>query len=239
MSTVIIIPARLAASRLPNKPILPIQGIPMIARVFQQVSKADLGAVYVACDSTEIANIIHDLGGKVCLTDAALPSGSDRVFAALSTLHERFDYVINVQGDMPFIEPSHIVKAYEALTSCTDFDMATLASPIHDEREWSWPQVVKVIAEERPDGLKEAQDFVRTAPLDHHEVYHHIGIYAYKRQALERFIQAPQSPKEKERKLEQMRALDLGMRIGLAIVDDAPLAVDTPEDYERAQNYLV
>lgn len=237
MSTVVMIPARLAASRLPNKPLLPIQGIPMIVRVLQQAEKADIGPVYVACDGPDIEKIVLEAGGRAILTDPALPSGSDRIAAALSKITEEYDYIINLQGDLPFIEPHYLTHVLEPLHN-QEFDMATLGTPIHKDEQWQWPQLVKVIAETNTSHMLEAVDFVRSDPQDKRsQAYHHIGIYAYKSAALRRFVNAPPSSLEKDRKLEQMRALEMGMRIGLTLVDCEPLSVDTPEDYQRAQDY--
>lgn len=234
MQPIIIIPARMASQRLPGKPLLAIGDAPMIAQVWRQAKKTGIDTL-VACDGDDIAQAITKAGGRAVITDPGLPSGSDRIFAALQEVDPKktYDIVINLQGDMPTIDPAIITTALELMNDPA-VDVGTLAAPMTEERDRNDPAVVKVTI-----GDKTAVSFSRCMPADGN-AFQHIGLYVYRRAALEKFVSLPQSPLEKKEKLEQLRALDAGMRIGVAVVDKAPVGVDTEEtltqarkDYER------
>jgi len=237
----IIIPARLASTRLPNKPLADILGKTMIVRVYEQAKKANLGEIVVACDSLEIAEAIENAGGKAIITDPNLPSGTDRIFAALQQLpnSEEFDVIVNLQGDLPIIDPQVIIAAANAALQ-SDADIATVASVIKNIDEISNPNVVKIaIAFLENPQLGQALYFSRAAiPYGKGEYYHHIGIYAYKRKALEKFVNLKPSNLEKRESLEQLRALENGIKIVVQIVDSHPISVDTNEDLEQVKSFL-
>jgi 3-deoxy-manno-octulosonate cytidylyltransferase (CMP-KDO synthetase) len=239
MKPVVIIPARMASSRLPGKPLADIGGVPMIVRVWAQAMKAGIGPVIVACAEDEIADAVERAGGHAVLTHPDLPSGSDRVFAALEGVDPggRYDTVINCQGDLPALDPAQLRAAADALTG---HDIATLAAPITDEADRANPAVVKAVVAWEPDGKKgRALYFSRaTVPTGPGEHFYHVGLYAYRREALARFVRLPPSPLEVREKLEQLRALEAGMSIAVARVDTVPLSVDTPEDLEYARKLL-
>ena len=240
--TVVLIPARLAATRLPDKPLLPIGGLPMIVHVWRRAVEADLGPVVVACAEQVIADAVRAVGGEAVLTDPALPSGTDRIHQALGRLdpERRYELVVNVQGDLPVLEPAALRRVVEPIR-LLGTDMGTLASPTEDEEERANPNVVKAVAsftEEDPT-LGRAIYFTRaTAPTGPGPVWHHIGIYAYTRAALEHFATLRPSPLERRERLEQLRALENGMTIGVCLVDTVPFGVDTPADLERARAIL-
>jgi 3-deoxy-manno-octulosonate cytidylyltransferase (CMP-KDO synthetase) len=239
MKPVVIIPARMASSRLPGKPLADIGGVPMIVRVWAQAMKAGVGPVIVACAEDEIADAVERAGGHAVLTHPDLPSGSDRVFAALEGVDPegRYDTVINCQGDQPALDPAQLRAAAEALAG---HDIATLAAPITDAADRVNPAVVKAVVAWEPDGQKGralyfSRATVPTGPGDH---FYHVGLYAYRRAALARFVGLPPSPLEQREKLEQLRALEAGMSIAVARVDTVPLSVDTPEDLEHARKMM-
>jgi 3-deoxy-manno-octulosonate cytidylyltransferase (CMP-KDO synthetase) len=239
MKPVVIIPARMASSRLPGKPLADIGGVPMIVRVWAQAMKAGVGPVIVACAEDEIADAVERAGGHAVLTHPDLPSGSDRVFAALEGVDPegRYDTVINCQGDLPALDPAQLRAAAEALAV---HDIATLAAPITDAADRVNPAVVKAVVAWEPDGQKGralyfSRATVPTGPGDH---FYHVGLYAYRRAALARFVRLPPSPLEQREKLEQLRALEAGMSIAVARVDTVPLSVDTPEDLEHARKMM-
>jgi 3-deoxy-manno-octulosonate cytidylyltransferase (CMP-KDO synthetase) len=240
-NTIIVIPARMAAARLPGKPMADIQGVPMIVHVWRRAMEAKLGQVLVAAGESEIAAAVKDAGGDAIITPSGLKSGSDRVAAALALRDpdRQFSHVVNIQGDLPTIDALTIRRCLAGLTNDT-VDISTAATEIHSDQDRHNPNIVKAIA---PLGqVREvafARDFVRILTDDHPAPHwHHIGIYAYKRSSLERFVELPQSPREKERSLEQMRALDNGMKIAVVQVDSNPLGVDTPQDLETARRLL-
>lgn len=237
MSAAVIIPARMASTRLPGKPLADIAGVPMIVHVARRAERADIGPVAVATDADEIASAVTDAGFRAVMTRADHPSGSDRVFEALGILDpdSAHDVVVNLQGDLPLIDPAMIAAAVSALRS-GDADLATLASRITDADERTNPNVVKVVASQGPDDALRALYFTRaTAPWGEGPLLHHIGIYAWKRDALARFVALPPSSLEQREKLEQLRALEHGMTIAVAQVDTVPFGVDTPEDLARAR----
>jgi len=233
MNPVIIIPARMASTRLPDKPMALIGGLPMIVQVMKRAQAANIGQVIVACDGQEIAKVVKDAGGEAIITDADLPSGSDRIFQALTKIdpEKKHDIVINVQGDMPCLDPQIIKKLFAVLEN-KEVDIATLAAVITDEAERTDPSVVKVAMDARGRALYFSR---ATIPHGEGELYHHIGIYAYRRAALEKFVSMPPSSLEVREKLEQLRALEAGMRIDVAVVDTVPLGVDTQEGLEKAR----
>ncbi len=234
--TLIVIPARMQATRLPGKPLADIHGKPMIVRVWERARAAAIGEVVVATDTEAIAAAVETAGGTAVMTEADHPSGSDRVFEAVQRIDpgEQIEVVINLQGDFPTIEPDVIARCFAPLAQ-PDVDIATLAALIHDEDERTAPSVVKVVGTPagRP-GILRALYFTRcTAPFGEGPLYHHIGLYAYRRAALKRYVSLPPSPLELRERLEQLRALEAGMRIDVALVDTVPRGVDTPADLER------
>ncbi|HEY3637228.1 MAG TPA: 3-deoxy-manno-octulosonate cytidylyltransferase [Rhizomicrobium sp.] len=238
MSSIVIIPARMAATRLPGKPLADIAGLPMIIRVWGSAVRAAIGPVIVAAGDAEIVDTVNAHGGTAILTDPALPSGTDRVFAALEIFdpHASHERVINLQGDLPLLDPKQLRVVDETLAQ-SGADIATLAAPISDAGDFDNPNVVKpVVAWPANAAYGRGLYFSRArAPFGDGDYYHHIGIYAFRRAALARFVALPPSPLEKRERLEQLRALEAGMSIVVARVDEAPLSVDTPEDLEKAR----
>ena len=236
--SMILIPARMASSRLPGKPLAPIAGEAMIVHVWRRAVEADLGRVVVATDSPEIMDEIRKAGGEAVITGSHHQSGSDRIFEALEICDPQagHDVIINLQGDLPLISPQTIRAAAGPLAQA-NVDIATLASPIREEREKTDPNVVKVVsALERPGDVAQALYFTRAAaPHGEGPLFHHIGIYAWRRRSLARFVALAPSRLERREKLEQLRALEAGMRIDVACVDTFPLGVDTPADLKRAE----
>lgn len=234
----ILIPARMQATRLPGKPLADIGGLPMIVRVWERAMAAEAGRVAVATDSEEIAAAVRGAGGEAVMTRADHASGSDRIFEAVSKIDPEgdCDRVVNLQGDLPTLDPA-LVKACLAPLATKGVDIATLAAEITVAEEKTNPNVVKVVGTPVDGtGRLRALYFTRaTAPYGEGPLFHHIGIYAYRRQSLERFVSLRPSPLELREKLEQLRALEAGMRIDVAIVDTVPLGVDTPADLERAR----
>jgi 3-deoxy-manno-octulosonate cytidylyltransferase (CMP-KDO synthetase) len=239
MNPVLLIPSRMASTRLPGKPLASIAGRPMILRVWERAMAAGLGPVAVAAAEPEIVAAVESAGGRAVLTDPELPSGSDRIFAALKTIDPegRHDVVVNLQGDLPALEPATIRAVVEALGNA---DIATLAAEITDPAERDNPSVVKaVVAWEAGGNNGRALYFTRTAaPAGEGPLFHHVGLYAFTRAALTRFVALPPSPLEKRERLEQLRALEANMSIAVARVDRVPLSVDTPADLERANRIL-
>jgi 3-deoxy-manno-octulosonate cytidylyltransferase (CMP-KDO synthetase) len=238
--TLVLIPARMAASRLPGKPLLDIAGLPMIVHVLRRAEAAKIGRVAVATDTAEIAAAVRANGGEAVMTRADHPSGSDRIFEALQTLDPqgKAEIVVNLQGDFPTILPDNIRDVLAPLNDPA-VDIATLAAEIHTEEEALNPNVVKAVGSPIGGRRLRALYFTRaTAPTGDGPRYHHIGLYAYRRGALQRFVRLPPSPLEKQEKLEQLRALEAGMRIDVTIVDTVPRGVDTPADLETARRML-
>jgi 3-deoxy-D-manno-octulosonate cytidylyltransferase len=236
----ILIPARLAASRLPGKPLAVIAGEPMIVHVLRRAQAADIGPVVVATDSPDVAAAVDKAGGRAVMTAPDHASGSDRIFEALGKIDSQGSarIVVNMQGDLPTLSPSAIAAAIAPLADDA-VDIATLAAEIRVADERTNPNVVKVVGTPVAAKRLRALYFTRaTAPAGEGPLYHHIGLYAYRRAALERFVALPPSPLERREKLEQLRALEAGMRIDVAIVDAVPLGVDTPEDLEKARAVL-
>ncbi|HVM98886.1 MAG TPA: 3-deoxy-manno-octulosonate cytidylyltransferase [Caulobacteraceae bacterium] len=240
MTPIVIIPARMGASRLPGKPLADIGGAPMILRVLRQAERAAVGEVAVAAADPEIVGVVRAAGGLAVLTDPALPSGSDRVLAALGELDPdgRCDVVVNLQGDMPFVAPGVITACLGVLAAEADCDIATAIAPEASPADRTDPAVVKaVVSLPEGDPRGRALYFTRSVLYGDGPVWKHVGVYAYRRQALERFCLAPPSPLERREKLEQLRALELGLSIWAAVVDETPISVDTPADLEAARAF--
>jgi len=236
----VLIPARMAATRLPGKPLLDIAGLPMIVHVLRSAEAARIGRVAVATDTAEIADVVTSHGGEAVMTRGDHPSGSDRSYEALCKLdpESKIDIVVNLQGDFPTIHADHIRGVLGPLADPA-VDIATLAAPIHTEEESANPNVVKAVGTTVSSGRMRALYFTRaTAPWGDGPRYHHIGLYAYRRAALQRFVELPPSPLELQEKLEQLRALEAGMRIDITTVDTVPRGVDTPPDLETARAIL-
>ncbi|MEM6461574.1 MAG: 3-deoxy-manno-octulosonate cytidylyltransferase [Pseudomonadota bacterium] len=239
-SNLILIPARMASTRLPGKVMADIGGKPMIVQVAQRASEADIGRVVIATDSAEVARAVEAAGFEAAMTRADHPSGSDRIHEALQTIDSEsiFDTIINLQGDLPTIDPETIRAALVPLQT-PEVEIGTLAVEITADAERSDPNVTKVVGSPLDRNRMRALYFTRaTAPHGDGPHYHHIGLYAYRRDALSRFVKLGPSPLEKRESLEQLRALEAGMRIDVAIVDSVPLGVDTPADLERARQLL-
>ena len=237
--TLILIPARMASTRLPGKPLADIGGLPMIVQVLRRAQAAKIGEAVVATDSEAVAAAVEKSGGRALMTRADHLSGSDRIYEALEALdpEHRIGVVVNVQGDLPTIDPADI-RATLGPLSDPSVDIATLAAVISDPAERTNPNVVKAIGSVVAPGRLRAMTFTRadaTGPGPH---YHHIGLYAYRRAALERFVKLPPSANELREKLEQLRALDAGMRIDVVVVNSVPLGVDTPEELAKARQML-
>ncbi len=241
MNPVILIPARMASTRLPGKPLADIGGVPMIVRVWEQAVAANAGPVIVAAAESEIARVIEEAGGRAVMTAADLPSGSDRIYAALQAADSagEYDMIVNLQGDLPALDPQNVTAVLDALAA-TGADIATLAAEIENPADYDNPSVVKPVVEWDVSGkYGRALYFSRArVPYGDGPLFHHIGIYAYTRNALARFVSLSPSPLEKREKLEQLRALEAGMTIAVARVDEVPLSVDTPDDLKKARALL-
>jgi 3-deoxy-manno-octulosonate cytidylyltransferase (CMP-KDO synthetase) len=239
MINIILVPARMASSRLPGKPLADIAGEPMIVHVLRRAQAAKIGETVVATDSEAVVAAVEKANGRAIMTRADHASGSDRIYEALAALdpERRIDVVVNVQGDLPTIDPTDIRAALGPLSD-PQVDIATIAAVIADPTDRSNPNVVKVSGSTVSPGRFRATTFSRanaTGPGPH---YHHIGLYAYRRAAIERFVKLPPSANEQRYRLEQLRALDAGMRIDVAVVKSAPLGVDTPEELAKARALL-
>jgi 3-deoxy-manno-octulosonate cytidylyltransferase (CMP-KDO synthetase) len=236
----VLIPARMAATRLPGKPLMDIAGLPMIVHVLRRAEAAGIGRVAVATDTPEIAAVVTAHGGEAVMTRPDHPSGSDRIHEALRRLDPggEAEIIVNLQGDFPTIRTDNISDVLGPLADPA-VDIATLAAEIHTEEESLNPSVVKAVGSPLGPRRLRALYFTRaTAPWGDGPRYHHIGLYAYRRAALERFVALPPSPLERQEKLEQLRALEAGMRIDITIVDTVPRGVDTPADLETAREIL-
>lgn len=237
MSVLILIPARMASTRLPGKPLADIAGRPMVVHVADRARQSGLGRVVVATDSPEVADAARAHGHEAVMTDTKHQSGSDRVFEALQTLDPegKIESIINLQGDLPTIDPA-VIQAALAPLDDPAVDIGTLGVEIVDEEEKTTSSVVKIVGSPVSATRLRALYFTRaTAPWGEGPLYHHVGIYAWRRAALERFVSLGQSVLEKRESLEQLRALEAGMRIDAEIVNSVPLGVDTPQDLERAR----
>jgi 3-deoxy-manno-octulosonate cytidylyltransferase (CMP-KDO synthetase) len=242
MNPIIMIPARLNSVRLPKKVLADIHGKPMICRVAELALQSNVGPVYVACSEIEVKEVVESMGYQAIMTDPNLPSGTDRIFEAVQKVDptKKFDMVINVQGDLPNFEP-HILKDLLEPFKNPAYQISTLCFAITNDDDLTNPNVVKAILSKKSDTIAEALYFTRsTPPVSHREgtFYHHVGIYAYRRSALDRFVTLPPSPLEKQERLEQLRALEDGMRIGVGLIHSQPMSVDTAEDLERVKNAI-
>ena len=241
-NTVIIIPTRLGAKRLPNKPLANINNIPMIVHVLNRAKESQVGQVYVATPDQEIASIIRRNGGQAIITKDEHHSGSDRVYEAyLNNIKDKADLIINLQGDMPNIKPTSIIKLVKLMQE-NNSDIGTLVSPLKNNSEINDSNIVKAQVEKdlKNDLFVEISDFFRKKKdLDNKRIYHHIGIYAFTSNALTKYVKLPRSKLEIERKLEQMRAMENNMMIKTGMVEGAPLGVDTEEDLEKVKKEMV
>jgi 3-deoxy-manno-octulosonate cytidylyltransferase (CMP-KDO synthetase) len=239
-NTIVLIPARMASTRLPGKPLADIAGLPMIVQVARRAAEAGIGRVTVAADHEEIIAVVRSHGFEAVMTRVSHQSGSDRIFEALGHADRlgTAEFVVNVQGDLPTIEADAIRASLRPLSD-TGTDIATLTVEITHEEEKTNPNVVKIVGSPLSASRLRALYFTRaTAPWGEGPLYHHIGLYAYRRAALERFVSLAPSALEKRESLEQLRALEAGMRIDAEIVDSVPLGVDTPADLDRARAML-
>ena len=241
-SPIIVIPARMSATRLPGKPLASLNGEPMIVHVWRRAKQSGTGDVVVACGEREIYDAVVEAGGQAVMTDPELPSGSDRVCEAVSNIdpERKHDVVINLQGDLPLIDP-RVLKAVLIPLACPEVSISTAVAEIRDKEELADPNVVKAVISLHGEGrtgraLYFSRSQVPSAPEGPH--FHHIGIYGYRREALEQFVSLPPGRLEKQERLEQLRALEAGMRIDVVLVDTIPLGVDTPADLDRARHLL-
>ena len=238
MKTAIIIPARMASQRFPNKPMAKINGTPMIERVWRQGINSKVGDVYVACSENEVFNLIISKGGKAIMTDPNLPSGTDRVFAAFNLLENKNDYesIINLQGDMPLIDYKNIQSVNIPLHN--GYDIGTIATDI-SSNEIKNENITKVTVDWKEEGVVgNSLDFYKSIKTEVTNIYQHVGIYSFKPSALKKFILLPPSKNEIDRKLEQLRLLDAGIKIGITYVENVPISVDTVEDLILIENIL-
>ncbi len=240
MNPIVLIPTRMAATRLPGKPLADIGGMPMILRALRQAQVAAIAPVAVAAGDPEIVDVVEAAGGRAVLTDPALASGSDRILAALAALDPegRFDTIINLQGDMPFVAPSILEACARLLADEPACDIATVVAPEASPDDRANPDVVKAVLALAPgSSAGRALYFTRSQLYGDAPVWRHVGIYGYRRAALQRFNAAPPSPLELREKLEQLRAMELGLCIWAAITDKAPISVDNPADLAAARAY--
>jgi 3-deoxy-manno-octulosonate cytidylyltransferase (CMP-KDO synthetase) len=240
MNPIVVVPARLGSTRLPNKPLALIAGLPMIVHVWRRAMETELGPVLVATDHEAVAAVVRQEGGRAILTRPDHPSGTDRIAEALATADPdgRHDVVINFQGDLPTVAP-HVTRAAAALLDRPEVALATPVALITEPREAMADSVVKMVGSPLGEKRFRALYFTRAqAPWGDGPLYHHIGLYAWRRAAFERFVALPPSTLERREKLEQLRALEAGLRIDAVLVDDVPLGVDTPEDLLRARALL-
>lgn len=238
--TLVLIPARMASTRLPGKPLADICGLPMIVQVARRAREAAIGRIVVAVDHEDTYAAVANAGFEVVMTRTDHQSGSDRIYEALQAVDPQglAEIIVNVQGDLPTIDPETIRASLRPLENPA-VDIATLTVEIRDEEEKTLPSVVKVVGSPISENRLRALYFTRaTAPYGKGPLYHHIGLYTYRRAALERFVKAGPSPLERRESLEQLRALEAGMRIDVEIVDTIPLGVDTPADLEKARRIL-
>jgi 3-deoxy-manno-octulosonate cytidylyltransferase (CMP-KDO synthetase) len=239
--TLIVIPARLKATRLPDKPLAMIEGEPMIVHVWRRAMEAECGPVLVATDAPSVQDAVRAAGGEAMLTSELHQTDSDRIYESLTRLDqgEKFTSIVNLQGDLPTLDPA-LIRTCLAMIQGSKADIGTLAAEISREEERTDPNVVKLVGSplEMPNALRALYFTRSTAPYGDGPLYHHIGIYAYTREALERFVKLPPSALEKREKLEQLRALEAGLRIDVALVDTVPLGVDTPAELARARELL-
>ncbi len=237
MRTIIIIPSRMASTRFPGKPMEKINGIPMIQRVWEQAMKSKIGEVYVACAEKKIHDFILGLGGKSILTDPNIQSGTDRVYYACEKIKniKNLECVINLQGDMPLINPNHIKKVLDPIKN--NFLIGTLATNLK-KKEFLNPNITKVKVKLNSKKFGKAEKFFRTNPLLKTNIYHHVGIYSYVPYFLKKFVELPKSKNEASLKLEQCRAMDAKIDIGVTYIPQIPISVDTKEDLITAEHII-
>ncbi len=237
MKTIIMIPSRMASTRFPGKPLAKINGIPMIQRVWQQAVKSEVGDVFVACSENEVYDLISNLGGKAILTDPDIPTGTDRIHSALKKIENPSDIecIINLQGDMPLINPQHIKNVIEPIKK--NYEIGTLATTLKEDEKMN-PNVTKVSINWNKSNFGEAADFFRIKNKINNETFHHVGIYSYSYTSLQKFVNLPKSKNEISLKLEQYRAMDAEMSIGVVYVSNIPQSVDTKEDLISIENII-
>ncbi len=229
MKSIIIIPSRMASTRFPGKPLVKIDGIPMIQRVWQQAVNSKVGDVYVACSENEVYDLICSIGGKPILTDPSLPSGTDRIYSAFKQINSssKIECIINLQGDMPLIKPEQIKKVIEPLKK--NYSLGTLATSLKDNEKMN-KNVTKVLVNWKDTNIGEAVEFFRLKNEIDSKTFHHVGIYSYSVDSLKKFVSLPKSKNEISLKLEQYRAMDAGMSIGITYESGIPPSIDTKED---------
>ena len=237
MKTIIMIPSRMASSRFPGKPMVKINGKPMIQRVWQQAINCNIGDVVVACSENEVFDLITNLGGKAILTNPNLPSGTDRIYSALTKMpeHKEFDFVINLQGDMPIIKPQQIKKVINPLKH--KYSIGTLATNLKRD-EVSNKNVTKVSVKWDKNNIGQAKEFFRYKDKVDENTFHHVGIYSYTINSIKDFVKLPSSKNEKLLKLEQYRAMDAGIGIGVTLVNNIPPSIDTKEDLNLIETII-
>tara|TARA_B100000575_G_C23027832_1_gene591846 strand:- start:240 stop:974 length:735 start_codon:yes stop_codon:yes gene_type:complete len=237
MKAIIIIPSRMSSRRLPGKPLMKIGGVPMIQRVWRQAINSNIGDVYVACAEKKIGDIIESAGGKVVMTDPDLPSGTDRVYDAFKKINnsKKIDAVINLQGDMPLINPKHIHDVLEPLKNM--YEIGSLATDL-EEYDFENENVTKVNIEWKNNNIGLAVSFFRKDSIMKNNIYHHVGIYSYTPQSLHKFVKLPRSKNEISLNLEQYRAMDANMKIGISYVKNATFGIDTKEDLINAETII-
>ena len=237
MKTIIMIPSRMASSRFPGKPMVKINGKPMIQRVWQQAINCNIGDVVVACSENEVFDLITNLGGKAILTNPNLPSGTDRIYSALTKMpeHKEFDFVINLQGDMPIIKPQQIKKVINPLKH--KYSIGTLATNLKKD-EVSNKNVTKVSVKWDKNNIGQAKEFFRYKDKVDENTFHHVGIYSYTINSIKDFVKLPSSKNEKLLKLEQYRAMDAGIGIGVTLVNNIPPSIDTKEDLNLIETII-
>ena len=237
MKTIIIIPSRMASTRFPGKPLVKIKGVPMIQRVWEQAKASNLGEVYVACSEKEVYDLIKTIGGKPILTHPNLPSGTDRIYSAFKQIDnaEEVEFIINLQGDMPLINPNHIHKVIEPLEN--NYSIGTLATNL-TANEFKNPNVTKVKIDWTHKNLGYAKEFFRLKDKQIDNIYHHVGIYCYTKNSLFQFIDLPVSKNETSLNLEQYRAIDHGINIGVSYIPEIAPSIDTKEDLITVESII-
>tara|TARA_B100001778_G_C18491049_1_gene585106 strand:+ start:13 stop:747 length:735 start_codon:yes stop_codon:yes gene_type:complete len=237
MKSIIIIPSRMASKRFPGKPLVKIDGIPMVQRVWQQAINSKVGDVYVACSENEVFDLINNLGGKAILTDPNLPSGTDRIHSAFQQIDNtsEIEYIINLQGDMPLINPNHIKKVIEPLKN--NYSLGTLATTLNKNEQMN-PNITKVLVDWKNNYVGEAKEFFRIKNKINNRTFHHVGIYSYSVDSLKKFVSLPKSKNEVSLNLEQYRAMDAGMSIGITYQSEIPPSIDTKEDLIVIENII-
>ena len=238
MKTIVIIPARMASKRFPNKPMAKIKGIPMIERVWQQAINSNIGKVYVACSEKDVFELIKDKGGNAIMTDPNLPSGTDRVYEGFKQIQnlDELDSIINLQGDMPLISSEDIIKVNDPIQA--GYSIGSLATNLNESEEKNINITKVKINWDKGKNIGEALDFYKLPKNQIHNVYHHVGIYSFKPLTLKKFVELPQSKNELDKKLEQWRAIDAKIKIGISFVENVPLSVDTKEDLIHLENII-